>query len=138
MKGYLKQTLEKDVRFDGRKLDELRKPITIELGVSKNAEGSAKVTWGETEVEVGIKMNVGTPYPDSPDKGVLITGAELSPMSSPDFETGPPGQQAVEMARVVDRGIRESGMIDTTKLCIKEGELVWTIFLDIYIPNFPF
>jgi len=135
MNNYAKTVLESGVRFDGRKLDEFKKPIIIELGISKNAEGSAKVTWGETEVVVGIKMNVGIPYPDSPDKGVLITGAELAPMSSPDFETGPPGQQAIELARVVDRGIREANMIDTKKLCIKEGELVWTVFLDIYTLN---
>jgi len=105
------------------------------LGISNKAEGSAKVTWGETEVVVGVKMAVGTPYPDSPDQGVLITGAELSPMSDPEFLPGPPGPEAIELARVVDRGIRESKMMDTKKLCIREGELVWTIFLDIYPIN---
>jgi len=135
MKDYIKSLIEKDLRSDERKLLEWRKPIKVEIGVSKKAEGSAKVTIGETEVIAGIKMNVGEPYTDSPDKGVLITGAELLPLSSPDFNPGPPDQQTIELARVVDRGIRESGMIDTTKLCIKKGELVWTVFLDIYTIN---
>lgn len=135
MKNYIKSLIEKGLRVDERKLLEWRKPVKIELGVSKKAEGSARVIIGETEVIAGVKMNVGEPYTDSPDKGVLITGAELLPLSSPDFSPGPPDQQTIELARVVDRGIRESGMIDTTKLCIKKGELVWTVFLDIYTIN---
>jgi len=135
MKDYVKSIIEKGSRLDNRNLLDWRKPIKIEIGVSKKSEGSAKVTIGETEVIAGIKMNVGEPYPDSLDEGVLITGAELLPLSSPDFTAGPPDQQTIELARVVDRGIRESNMIDMKKLCIKEGELVWTVFLDIYTIN---
>ena len=131
----MKTYLEKGIRIDSRKFDELRSPIKIETNISKSAEGSAKVTIGETEVLAGIKMSVGEPYPDSQDAGVLITGAELSPMASPEFESGPPREDAIELARVIDRGLRESKMIDFKKLCIKKGEAVWIIFLDIYPIN---
>ncbi len=135
VKEYIVSLLSKDKRVDGRKLEEFRKPIIVETGVSIHAEGSARVLIGNTEVMAGVKMAVGTPFPDTPDQGVLITGAELLPLSNPDFESGPPGGPATELARVVDRGIRESKMIDTKKLCIKEGELVWMIYLDIYTVN---
>ena len=36
---------------------------------------------------------------------------------------------------MIDRGIRESKIIDFEKLCIKEGEKVWTVFVDIYSIN---
>jgi exosome complex component RRP42 len=121
-------------RFDGRKPEEFRK-VTIETGVSGNAEGSARVRIGATEVIVGVKMDVGTPYPDNPTKGNLLTGAELSPLSSPKFESGPPKIQAIELGRVIDRGVRESKYIDFDKLCIKEGEKVWNIYIDIYTVN---
>jgi exosome complex component RRP42 len=39
------------------------------------------------------------------------------------------------MARVTDRGIRESGAIDLNKLCITEGEEVWMVFIDIHVLN---
>jgi exosome complex component RRP42 len=128
-------TKEKCSRLDNRKEDEYRKPIEIELGISKKAEGSALARIGNTEVIAGIKMKVGTPFLDNPDEGVLITGVELLPMSSPNFQPGPPNPEAIEIARIVDRGIRESKMIDLKKLCIKKGELVWTIFLDMYTLN---
>ena len=56
-------------------------------------------------------------------------------MASEDFELGPPRINAIELARIIDRGIRESGFIDFKKLCIKKGEKVWQVFLDIYPIN---
>lgn len=130
----IKKYLAEGKRFDGRKPDEFR-DIVIETGVSKNAEGSARVKLGETEVLVGVKMNVSEPYPDSPDKGNLMVTAELLPLSSPRFESGPPKFPAIELGRVIDRGIRESKVIEFEKLCIKKGEKVWTVFIDIYSIN---
>jgi exosome complex component RRP42 len=63
---------------------------------------------------------------------VLTTGAELIPMAHASFESGPPGEDAIELARVVDRGIRESGMVDVAALCITPGSEVWMCFVDIY------
>jgi len=133
-KERIEEYLEKGKRFDGRKPDEFRE-LSIETGVSKNAEGSARVKIGKTEVLVGVKMDVGTPYPDSPDKGNMMVTAELLPLSSPRFENGPPKFPAIELARVIDRGIRECKFIEFEKLCIKEGEKVWTVFIDIYSIN---
>ena len=130
----IREYLSQGKRFDNRKLDEFRE-ITIETGVSKNAEGSARVKIGKTEVLVGIKMDVAEPYPDSQDKGNLMVTAEFLPLSSPRFESGPPQFDSIELARVIDRGIRESKFIELEKLCIKEGEKVWTVFIDIYTLN---
>jgi len=121
-------------RFDNRGLTDFRK-ITVETGISKNAEGSARVVIGRTEVLAGVKMNMGEPYTDSPDAGTMMVSAELSPLASRKFEMGPPKIDAIELARIVDRGIRESGFIDFKKLCVKKGEAVWTIFIDIYPIN---
>jgi exosome complex component RRP42 len=121
---HILKSLSKGIRFDGRKLEEMRE-VTVESGVSISAEGSARVRMGETEVIVGIKMAVETPYPDTQDRGNLMVNAELLPLSNPEFEAGPPGIEAIELARVVDRGIRESEAVDFGKLCIKEGEKVW-------------
>ena len=61
--------------------------------------------------------------------------AELLPLSSPRFESGPPKFPTIELGRVIDRGIRESKFIDFEKLCIVKGEKVWTVFVDIYSIN---
>ena len=64
----------------------------------------------------------------------MIT-AEFSPMASELFEKGPPSIEAIELARIIDRGIRESEVIDVKKLCIKEGEKVWSVMIDLYPMN---
>ncbi len=130
----IKKYLSEGKRFDNRKPEEFRE-IIIETDISKNAEGSARVKIGKTEVLVGVKMDIGQPYPDAQDKGNMMVTAELLPLSSPRFENGPPKFPAIELARVIDRGIRESKFIELDKLCIKKGEKVWTVFIDIYSIN---
>jgi len=121
-------------RFDGRKPEEFRE-LSIETGVSINAEGSARVKLGNTDVIVGVKLATAEPYADSPNKGNFMVSAELSPMSSPRFESGPPKFPVIEFGRVLDRGLRESGFIKWEGLCIEEGKRVWTLFVDIYTLN---
>lgn len=126
--------LKEGKRFDGRKPLEFR-DIKIETKIIKKAEGSARVRLGDTEVLAGVKLDTMEPYPDSPDSGNLMITAEFSPMASELFEKGPPSIEAIELARIIDRGIRESEVIDLKKLCIKEGEKVWSVMIDIYPIN---
>jgi exosome complex component RRP42 len=133
-KKSIGEFLKEGKRLDGRKLDEFRK-IEVETGVVEKAEGSAVVTLGDSKVIVGVKLGTGTPFSDRPDQGVLMTNAELTAFSNPEFEAGPPGPDAVEIARVIDRAIREADIIDIDKLCIKAGETVWMVFVDVYTLN---
>lgn len=131
LRNHIIELLNKGARLDGRAALDYRKPVKVKYGVSKNAEGSAQVEIGETIVMTGIKLAIEKPYPDTPEEGCLAVGAELLPMSNPEFESGPPDIHAVEIARVVDRGIRESRMIDMKALCIEKGEKAWGISIDI-------
>ncbi|MEK6860051.1 MAG: exosome complex protein Rrp42 [Nanoarchaeota archaeon] len=121
-------------RLDGRKPFDFR-DIHIETGISINAEGTARVRIGKTEVIVGVKMATQEPYPDHQDEGTMITSMEFPQTAGERYESGPPQIDSIEVARVVDRGIRESGFVDWKKLCIKEGEKVWSIMIDIYCIN---
>lgn len=127
---HITKTLDSGVRYDGRELKELRN-IEVEYNVSATAHGSARVKVGNTEVIAGVKVAVGTPFSDRPNEGVLMVGCELLPIAHPKIEQGPPSITAIEIGRVIDRGIRESGAIDVTKLCIKEGEKVWVVNVDV-------
>lgn len=134
-RDHITQLLESGKRLDNRGLDDYRE-IQIERGIFETAEGSAKVSLGGTKVAAGIKLILGEPYPDTPNQGVMTTSAELIPMASPTFESGPPRPNAIELARVVDRGIRESHCIDTEKLVIAEGEKVWVVFIDLHVLDY--
>ncbi len=126
--------LSEGKRFDGRGLLDYR-DLEIDFNVSNKAEGSARVKLGKTEVIAGVKLQVGAPYPDSLDKGNLMVSADLLPLASPRYEIGPPKFPSIELPRIVDRAIRESHMIDLSKLVITEGEKVWTVIIDLYPIN---
>ena len=123
--------LSQNKRLDNRAPFDLRE-LSIETNVINKADGSAKVKLGNTMVYAGVKAELGAPFPDSPESGVLIVNIEMNPIASPHFESGPPSKDAIEMSRVCDRAIREARVVDLDKLCVKAKEKVWLIFVDIY------
>jgi exosome complex component RRP42 len=133
-KAQMVEMLASGKRMDGRALDKPRE-LTIETGIIPKANGSAKVSLGNTLVIAGVKIATGIPFPDTPDKGLLVVNAEILPLSSPYAEAGPPSEEAIELARVVDRGIRESEMVDLKKLCLIPGKSVITVFVDCNVMN---
>ena len=131
-KETLEALLEKGLRPDKRDLDTPR-GISIETGVIEKAEGSALVKLGKTQVLAGVKVEVGSPFRDTPDEGVVTVNAEFVPLASPYFEPGPPDENAIELARVVDRSLREINAVDRKSLVLIPGEKVWIVFIDLYI-----
>ena len=121
--------LENGQRVDGRAFDEPR-TLSIETGVIQKANGSARVKLGDTEVIAGVKIQPDRPFPDMGDKGIFICTAEILPLAHPTAEPGPPGEDVIELARVVDRGIRESSMIDVSQLVLIKDKSVIAIFSD--------
>lgn len=134
-KEFILKSLKDGKRGDGRKLNEFRK-INITTGYVPRAHGSAYVELGHTKILVGVKIEEGEPFPDTPNLGVMTTNVEMLPMAFPTFEPGPPNEDSIEIARVVDRGIRESKMVDLEKLCITPGEKVMIIFIDIDVLDY--
>ncbi len=128
------QLVARGKRLDGRESYDYRE-VQLESGLIERAEGSARVRLGKTEVLVGVKIEVGEPFPDTPNEGVLTVNAELVPLASPTFEPGPPDENSVELARVVDRGIRESKAIAVEDLVVEPGKKVFVVFVDVYVLN---
>ncbi len=133
-KKRITEILEEGKRLDGRGPFDSR-DIEIETNISNQAEGSARVRIGKTEVIVGVKIGTQEPYPDHDDEGTMMVGMEFNQACGERYEFGPPKINSIEVSRVVDRGIRESGFIDWKKLCIKKGEKVWSLMIDIYCIN---
>lgn len=126
--------LNKGRRIDNRRLNEFRK-LKVEINVVERADGSALVSLGNTMVIAGVKAVLGSPYSDTPNEGAQIVNAELIPLASPVFEPGPPGEEDVELSRVVDRTLRSARAIDLKELAIIPGVKVWHIHIDIYALN---
>tara|TARA_Y100000768_G_scaffold103957_2_gene76062 strand:+ start:9422 stop:10201 length:780 start_codon:yes stop_codon:yes gene_type:complete len=131
LRAHLSDLAEKDTRIDGRSRWEGRK-LEVEHSILPRAEGSAKVRMGDTIVFAGVKFQIMQPYPDRPNQGGLMCSAEVRPVAGRHWEAGPPSEESIELGRVVDRGIRESGCIDVDSLCIIPGEKAWQVILDLF------
>ncbi|KAJ6750756.1 hypothetical protein OIU85_001306 [Salix viminalis] len=108
-KKFIETALASNLRIDGRNPLEYRK-IIIKFG---REDGSSEVQLGQTHVMGFV--------------------TEFSPMADPSFEPGHPGESAVELGRIVDRGLRDSRAVDTESLCVLSGKLVWAIRIDLHI-----
>ncbi|KAG4183486.1 hypothetical protein ERO13_A09G112400v2 [Gossypium hirsutum] len=101
-KNFIKTALLSEIRIDGRKPFEYRK-ISIKFG---REDGSSEVQLGQTRVMGMVTAQLVQPYRDRPKEGILSIFTEFSPMADPSFEPGRPGELAVELGRIIDRGLR--------------------------------
>ncbi len=127
--------ISKGFHVDRRAIMEYRQ-INITYNVAPNADSSVLLRLGNTQILAGIKLEIGQPFPDSPDEGILIVNAEYIPAASPVYEPGPPDENAIELARIIDRSLRESKAIALDKLSIVSGKKVWSLWLDIYVLDY--
>ena len=122
-------------RMDGRELLQYR-DWEIKTNLLVKSEGSAEVRLGKTHVVIGVKIGIGHPFEDTPDAGVMMVNAEYTPAAHPTWEPGPPSEDAIELARVVDRGLRAAEILDMKKLGLVSGKKVQMIFVDLYVLNY--
>jgi ribonuclease PH len=98
-------------RPDGRANDALR-PIVIELGVSKFAEGSARISFGDTQVLCLATLQDSVPrHLEGKDIGWVTAEYAMLPRSTPERSqresiAGRPGGRTFEIQRLVGRALR--------------------------------
>ncbi|CAA7400323.1 unnamed protein product [Spirodela intermedia] len=128
-KKFIEEALLSDIRIDGRGPFEYRR-LTIKFG---KEDGQSEVQLGHTHVMAYVTSQLVQPYRDRPNEGTLSIFTELSPMADPSFEVGRPGELAIELGRVIDRGLRESRAVDMESLCVVAGRFVWAVRVDLHI-----
>ncbi|EAY86243.1 hypothetical protein OsI_07612 [Oryza sativa Indica Group] len=126
---FIERALQSDLRVDGRRPFDFRR-LKILFG---REDGSAEVQLGDTRVMGYATAQLVQPYKDRPNEGTLAIFTEFSPMADPAFEPGRPGESAIELGRVVDRGLRESRAVDMESLCVVAGKHVWSVRVDLHI-----
>ena len=88
-------------RIDGRKLDELR-PIKIEAGVLRRADGSASVEWGSNRVLAAVygPREAHPRHLQDPAKALVQCRYNMAPFSVSDRKRPGPDRRSVEISKV--------------------------------------
>lgn len=91
----------KGKRLDGRKFDELR-PIKIEVGVLKRADGSAYIEWGGNKVMAACygPRELHPRHLQRPDKATLRCTYSMAPFSVTDRKRPGPDRRSMEISKV--------------------------------------
>jgi len=89
-------------RLDGRGFDELR-PIKIEAGVLKNADGSAYLEWGKNKIFAAVygPREALPKHTADPEKAVIKCRYSMAPFSSlEEHGRSGPNRRAIEISKV--------------------------------------
>lgn len=84
-RDYIVECITQGCRADGRGLLACRRAIT-ELDVVPQATGSARVRLGETDVFVGVKVELGEPHDAAPDCGRIEFFVDYAPCGTQDID----------------------------------------------------
>ncbi|MCD6113812.1 MAG: exosome complex exonuclease Rrp41 [Thermoprotei archaeon] len=98
----LKLINEEGLRVDGRKPDELR-PVVMEVGVLKNADGSAYVQQGNTKVIAAVygPREIHPKHLTLPDRAILRTRYHMVPYSTDERKSPAPTRREIELSKVI-------------------------------------
>jgi len=98
----LKLIDEKGIRLDGRRFNELR-PIKIEAGVLKKADGSAYMEWGNNKVLAAVygPREAHPRHLQNPAKALVQCRYNMAPFSVTDRKRPGPDRRSVEISKVI-------------------------------------
>lgn len=130
-RDFIKTAVSEDKRVDHRTSKESRN-VRVSFGLDR---GCCVASLGDTKVLVQVSAEIIVPKPGRPTEGELFVNLELSPMAAPHFEAGRLGDYGVEVARLLERCIRDSQCIDLESLCVVSGEKVWALRVDAQVLN---
>ncbi|MFP3064638.1 MAG: exosome complex exonuclease Rrp41 [Sulfolobus sp.] len=105
--------LENGLRVDGRKPDELR-PIRIELGVLKNADGSAIFEMGNTKVIAAVygPKEMHPRHLALPDKASLRVRYHMAPFSTDERKNPAPSRREIELSKIIREALEATVLVD--------------------------
>lgn len=104
---------EQGLRLDGRRIDETR-PIKIEVGVLKNADGSALIHFGKNKIMVAVygPKEVHPKHSALPDRSVLRCRYHMSPFSTEERKNPAPSRREIEISKVIREALEPAVLLE--------------------------
>ncbi len=99
---------EEGLRHDGRRPDEMR-PVTMEVGVLSNSDGSALVSFGRTRVLAAVYGPREPPqrYMILPDRALLRVRYHMAPFSTSERKSPAPSRREIELSKVIREALED-------------------------------
>ncbi|XP_069675454.1 exosome complex component RRP42 isoform X1 [Periplaneta americana] len=131
-KTFILHGVEENLRCDGRTRLDYR-PMEIETDVVSHASGSARLRLANTDILVGVKTEIDTPYPERPREGKMEFFVDCSANATPAFEGRGGEELGTEISNSLATAYQSPEAFDLTSLCILHGQQCWKLYVDILI-----
>lgn len=131
-KTFILHGVDADFRNDGRQRCEYRS-IEIETKLMPQTHGSSRLRIGNTDVLVGVKVELDTPHADKPNEGKLEFFVDCSATATPAFEGKGGDDLATEISNILTIAYQTRNAFDLRTLCILPNKKCWKIFIDVLI-----
>jgi len=113
MKTKIRLIDDSGKRVDGRLPDELR-PLRFEVGILKNADGSAYVEQGGNKIAVAVygPREVHPRHQARPDRALLRTKYRMATFSVKDRKSPTPGRREIEISKVIREALEPALLLE--------------------------
>ena len=100
-------------RMDGRKWDELR-PIRLEVGTVKNADGSAYIEWGKNKIMAAVygPKEVHPKHQVRPERALIRARYHMAPFSVDDRKNPAPSRREIEISKVTREALEPAIIVE--------------------------
>ncbi len=98
---------ENGIRVDGRRGDELR-PLKIEVGVVRNADGSALIEWGKNKIIAAVygPKEMHPKHLELADRAFLKCRYHMAPFSVDERKNPAPSRREIEISKVIREALQ--------------------------------
>ena len=100
-------------RLDGRTWDELR-PIKLEVGTIKNADGSAYIEWGKNKIMAAVygPKEVHPKHQVLSDRALVRARYHMAPFSVDDRKNPAPSRREIEISKVTREALQPAILVE--------------------------
>lgn len=112
-KGKVQLITEDGLRQDGREPDELR-PIKLEAGVLKRADGSAYIEMGKNKILAAVygPRELHPRHLQEPDRAVVRCRYNMAPFSVPERKRPGPDRRSMEISKVMREALEPALFVE--------------------------
>ncbi len=104
---------ENGLRLDGRTWDQLR-PIKLEVGTLKNADGSAYIEWGKNKIMAAVygPKEVHPKHQVLPDRALVRSRYHMAPFSVDERKNPAPSRREIEISKVIREALEPAVVVE--------------------------
>jgi len=130
--AFIREGIAQGIRNDGRSNEDFRF-FTLQAGQMMHANGSSRLKLDDTDIMVGINMEIGEPDVAEPEFGRVVCSVDCAASASPEFAGRGAEALNIELTSALEQILVDSNIINLRDLCIIPDQQCWVLYIDVLV-----